>query len=347
MEQLPGYIRSVPETRNITIMDKTFSFLQFVFKVCSLAFLWHQVINMGDMAYKGRPPARSGAPLEYFNNSMKIPQGEVVWCSGPNGSDSKRTDRFCNFRNLCYSNVYERFFLNRGDLTFTNEAVERASRRISLTAVIGANMRFRYVHFPQHDVEIEQHIYRHYQKGKYFMISYGVLFTRKRTRQILNQNELASSIEKEFEISIQVVGMEDNSIMEIIRIVSCAELLISMHGALMILAMFLPRHAVVVEMYPYAINPEFYQVYQTMLNLEELNIKYIAWRNMNASNAIEPPSYRFHLNNLSEEKRLAILSRTEAPRKVCCYDPEWQYRMYQNTVVNVTEVIKLLKKHCI
>lgn len=92
-------------------------------------------------------------------------------------------------------------------------------------------------------------------------ISYGVLFTRKRTRQILNQNELASSIEKEFEISIQVVGMEDNSIMEIIRIVSCAELLISMHGALMILAMFLPRHAVVVEMYPYAINPEFYQVY--------------------------------------------------------------------------------------
>ncbi|PIK41228.1 hypothetical protein BSL78_21935 [Apostichopus japonicus] len=178
-------------------------------------------------------------------------------------------------------------------------------------------------------------------------ISYGVLFTRKRTRQILNQNELASSIEKEFEISIQVVGMEDNSIMEIIRIVSCAELLISMHGALMILAMFLPRHAVVVEMYPYAINPEFYQVYQTMLNLQDLDIKYIAWRNMNASNAIEPPSYRFHLNNLSEEKRLAILSRTEAPRKVCCYDPEWQYRMYQNTVVNVTEVIKLLKKHCI
>ena len=453
-----------------------------------MAFLWYQFINLNWTTKESNlTVAKTATPLGQFNRDMKIPEGERLWCVGPNGSNSQNTDRFCNFKNLCFSNAYKVFFLNRGDnftykgdnWTSHNQAV-RHTNHISLTTVRGANIVFDYVDYPAKDVEIPEHEYRYYQRGKYFMTSrisgyniahdihdvlmplffsmnlsqqselshslilnfrnemigdseelynifsakqpilqldfehfmpsqsvvcfedvttglvsnislwyqwgmaekhegplpnpkvtpehfrefkdyviqklgirdvtecpsmmpYGVLFSRKRHRKILNQKALIGSIENEFQLTMQVVSLEEDSVKEIIRQLSCARLLVSMHGALMILSMFLPRGAMVVEMYPYAINPDFYQVYKRMLELQDLDIEYIAWRNMNVSESVIPSGYYFLINELDVEERSAILSRTEAPRKICCTDPEWEFRIYQDTRVNVTEVIDLLK----
>ena len=63
-------------------------------------------------------------------------------------------------------------------------------------------------------------------------------------------------------------------IMEVLG--SCA-VTIGMHGSILILNMFLPRNALSVELYPYAVPPENYTPYRTMAHLPGMELKYIPW----------------------------------------------------------------------
>jgi len=52
---------------------------------------------------------------------------------------------------------------------------------------------------------------------------------------------------------------------------------VGMHGSILILNMFLPRNALSVELYPYAVPPENYTPYRTMAHLPGMELKYVAW----------------------------------------------------------------------
>ncbi|KAJ8023593.1 Protein O-linked-mannose beta-1,4-N-acetylglucosaminyltransferase 2 [Holothuria leucospilota] len=86
---------------------------------------------------------------------------------------------------------------------------------------------------------------------------YGILFSRKLNRKILNEKELVNAVSEKFNIKILELSMEANALPYIIETVSCAKLVMGIHGAMLILAMFLPPSSILLEMYPYAINPMY------------------------------------------------------------------------------------------
>ncbi|KAJ8023591.1 Protein O-linked-mannose beta-1,4-N-acetylglucosaminyltransferase 2 [Holothuria leucospilota] len=172
---------------------------------------------------------------------------------------------------------------------------------------------------------------------------YGILFSRKLNRKILNDKELANAVSEKFNIKIVELSMEVNSLSYIIETVSCAKLVMGIHGAMLILAMFLPPSSVLLEMYPYAINPAHLTPYITMALLPGMDIEYVRWRNMNSSaSLVSKKGNFFRIDHLSHEEREAILNSTEAPRRPCCKNSELRFRLYHNTIVNISEVLDIL-----
>lgn len=171
---------------------------------------------------------------------------------------------------------------------------------------------------------------------------YGVLFSRKKTRRIINELELAKTLSEELHMDVLEVSLQRNTLREIIEKVSCARFAIGMHGAILIMSMFLPTSSVLLEMFPYAINPDNQRTYKEMVRLPGMEIEYLTWRNLNASKSILSAK-RYDIDHLSEEEQQIIRSRTEVPPKVCCNDPEWKFRMYHDTVVDIKAVVNILR----
>ncbi|PIK41389.1 Protein O-linked-mannose beta-1,4-N-acetylglucosaminyltransferase 2 [Apostichopus japonicus] len=181
---------------------------------------------------------------------------------------------------------------------------------------------------------------------------YGVVFSRLRTRRLLNEKELASKIEKEFQLNMVFLHLEVNKmshISDVIKVVSCARLITGMHGAAFILSMFLQPGSVVMELYPYALNPEYLTYYKTLLHLPDMNIEYLTWRNLNQSNTVtrgfnwlHPLSNR--IVNVPRDEQLRIINSAEVPPHLCCYNTEFQFRMRQDTYVNITNIINILAR---
>jgi len=103
------------------------------------------------------------------------------------------------------------------------------------------------------------------------------IFSRKSTRLILNEQELAKALSVHFKLPICWIRLEDNSVERLAWRLTRARYAFGMHGALLILAMFLPKGATLVEGFPYGVPADNYTPYKTMLQLPGMDITYHSW----------------------------------------------------------------------
>nr|DBA24905.1 TPA: hypothetical protein GDO54_012499 [Pyxicephalus adspersus] len=175
---------------------------------------------------------------------------------------------------------------------------------------------------------------------------YIVLFTRSINRLILNEAELLLALAQEFQMRTITVSLEDNSFAEIVRLISNASMLVSMHGAQMVMSLFLPRGAAVVELFPYGINPDHYTPYKTLATLPGMELQYVAWQNTEEKNTVTFPERTWEqggIAHLEDVEQKRIKKSKEVPRHLCCRNPEWLFRIYQDTKVDVPSLIKVIR----
>lgn len=175
---------------------------------------------------------------------------------------------------------------------------------------------------------------------------YIVVFSRSTTRLILNEAELIMALAQEFQTKVVTVSMEEQSIHSIVQVISGASMLVSMHGAQLIMSLFLPRGAAVVELFPFAVNPEQYTPYKTLASLPGMDLHYISWRNSKEDNTIIHPDRPWEqggIAHLEKEEQERILSSKDVPKHLCCRNPEWLFRIYQDTLVDMPSFLEVLK----
>ncbi|XP_069504941.1 protein O-linked-mannose beta-1,4-N-acetylglucosaminyltransferase 2 [Ambystoma mexicanum] len=175
---------------------------------------------------------------------------------------------------------------------------------------------------------------------------YIVLFSRTFNRLIVNEAELILALAQEFQMKTITVSLEDHSFNDLVRLISNASMLVSMHGAQLVMSMFLPRGATVVELFPYAINPEHYTPYKTLATLPDMDLSYIAWQNTEEAHTITYPDRSWDqggINHLDKAEQERIIKSKEVPRHLCCRNPEWLFRVYQDTQVDISSLIQVIR----
>jgi len=175
-----------------------------------------------------------------------------------------------------------------------------------------------------------------------------VLLSRRYNRLILNEVDLTFALAQTFHQKVVTVAMETHSLKDMVYLVSKSSILLGMHGSLLALAMFLPQGSVLVELFPYAINPDHYTPYRTLANLWGMDMNYLAWRNVDITKTVPHPERSWDeggIVHLPEEEQQKIMSSNEVPLHLCCRNAEWLYRIYQDTVVDVDDIISLLQNN--
>ncbi|KAM9805598.1 protein O-linked-mannose beta-1,4-N-acetylglucosaminyltransferase 2 [Syngnathus typhle] len=176
---------------------------------------------------------------------------------------------------------------------------------------------------------------------------YIVVFSRLTTRLMLNEAELIVALAQEFRMKVFKVSLEEQSLASIVRVISGASVLVSMHGAQLITSLFLPRGAVVLELFPFAINPEQYAPYKTLATLPGMDLHYFSWRNSKKENTVthpDRPREQGGIAHLEKEERQRILASSEVQRHLCCDNPEWLFRIYQDTLIDIPSLLDVARK---
>ena len=174
-----------------------------------------------------------------------------------------------------------------------------------------------------------------------------VLLSRSLNRLVLNENDLSAAISSQLETQVHIAEVESMSLSEQIRLVSEASILIGMHGSSLVLSMFLQEGSALLELFPYAVPAEEYTPYRTLVGLPGMNIAYQSWENMNEDNTITHPDYPATyggISHLDKEEQDRIKASRRVKSHLCCENPEWLYRAYQDTFVDVPNVVRMVKK---
>ncbi|KAJ8037220.1 Protein O-linked-mannose beta-1,4-N-acetylglucosaminyltransferase 2 [Holothuria leucospilota] len=177
--------------------------------------------------------------------------------------------------------------------------------------------------------------------------NFGILLSRKKNRLLINEKELRTAVSDHFQVDMMELSLESNSLPYIIEKVSCAKLVIGVHGALLIMSMFLPPSSLVLEIFPYAMNPDHLTHYKTLVQLPGMDINYTFWRNSEKSKTITHPNAlpsQGGIRHLSYEEQQRIMNVTEVPHNVRGADAEWRYFLYQDTIVDIPAVIDTLTR---
>ena len=174
-----------------------------------------------------------------------------------------------------------------------------------------------------------------------------ILVSRKRSRLIMNERELLKTISMVigFEYSVIVLRMESYvNFTELASKVSCAKILLGIHGSGLALSAFLPPDAGLLELFPYAVNPNDYTPYKTLAQL--MSIPYRSWSNRWPDKSITHPDYSPGLGgikHLPPEERERIMNSTQVPKHLCCDNSEWLYRINQDTIVDTQSLAQVLQ----
>ena len=162
-----------------------------------------------------------------------------------------------------------------------------------------------------------------------------VLISRKQTRRLLNEVEVSIALANFFKKDVVFLNFESQSFNDAICMIQHADVLVGMHGAELVLALFMQPGSTVVELFPYGINPDHYTPYRTLAIIQGL--QYIAWRNMDPHNTQSYPDRspeQGGISHLSQAIKEEILASVEIPQHLCCNDPYWLHRIYQDTYVD-------------
>lgn len=176
---------------------------------------------------------------------------------------------------------------------------------------------------------------------------YILVFSRTQNRLILNEAELLLALAREFHMKTVTVSLEDHSFADVVGLVGNASMLVSMHGAQLITALFLPRGATLVELFPYAVNPEHYTPYKTLATLPGMDLHYVAWWNTAPENTVTHPERPWDeggIAHLDQAEQARILQSREVPRHLCCRNPEWLFRIYQDTRVDIPSLLQTIRR---
>ena len=174
--------------------------------------------------------------------------------------------------------------------------------------------------------------------------NYIVLLSRKDNRLITNEGELILSIARSSKMKVMSVSLETHTIADLITIVRYSRGLIGMHGSLLSLASFLPSNSILIELFPYGVNPSKYRPYRKLSELYSYNLIYQAWTNPKKENSITHPDWPADLggiHHLPPEVQKLIIDQKDVPDHLCCEDPSWLYHIYQDTVVDVEFISSL------
>lgn len=166
-----------------------------------------------------------------------------------------------------------------------------------------------------------------------------ILISRRINRLILNEVQLLKiiSIHSNYELPVVSLRLEGfTNFTDLVRSIRCAKVLIGVHGSGLVLSAFLPHDAALIEIFPFAINADHYTPYKTLCQL--LAIKYSSWTNRERENSVthaDFPASLGGINHLPPNKIKEITSASEVKRHLCCSNPEWLFRIYQDTIVDV------------
>lgn len=173
------------------------------------------------------------------------------------------------------------------------------------------------------------------------------IFSRLSTRLILNEPELARHLTAEFGLPICWVRLEKHTIPELIGILSRAPMAFGMHGSLLVLAMFMPPGAVLIEGYPYGVPAENYTPYRTMTQLRGMRMTYRSWTASSSKDVVGHPERSAReggIRHLNHTMQQFILQSSTIPTHPCCDNPHWLYRIFQDTRVNPRQIVGLFRE---
>lgn len=170
---------------------------------------------------------------------------------------------------------------------------------------------------------------------------YISIFSRTKDRLLLNEKELKTKLEEEYRLPVKVVSLENLRFDDIVAIMSRSVISIGLHGAALIYTAFMPKNSIVIELFPYAIPGENYSPYRTLAWLDGVEMTYRMWKNNDAKASFCQMGQRKNFHGIAAQDFLNAISLKTVPPHVCCGNPYWLIRIYQDTVVNVPE-IKLL-----
>lgn len=176
---------------------------------------------------------------------------------------------------------------------------------------------------------------------------YIVMFLREYNRLVLNEESVSLAMSKEFVMKVVQVSLKTHTFIQLIEVISNASALVGMHGSALILTMFLPPTAVLVEMFPFAIKPDNYLPYKTLAEIPGMNLIYASWRNYFPENTVTHPNDAPEIGgirHLSKEDQELIESNTEVAPHICCSNPFWLYRIYQDTIVDEVSFLNVVKE---
>ncbi|ESO13223.1 hypothetical protein HELRODRAFT_105809 [Helobdella robusta] len=174
----------------------------------------------------------------------------------------------------------------------------------------------------------------------------GILLIRHKNRLILNEAELVSTLVNRLGIKIRMMSLESHTLNDIIAEISNAKFIMGMHGSLLILSIFLPPGSILVELFPYAVSLNNYTPFRTVVSIPGLNVSYIAWQNTDRYKTVthpNRPAKEGGIGHLDNEERERIENSDVVSEHLCCQDPTWLFRIYQDTLVDIKEVIQLIK----
>lgn len=172
---------------------------------------------------------------------------------------------------------------------------------------------------------------------------YVSIFSRMQDRLLLNEMEIMKELEQRFGLMVRIVQLEVLAFNEIIEIMSSTIVSIGLHGSALIYTMFMPSNSVLLELFPYAVPGENYTPYRTLAWLPDIDLNYKMWINHNATCNYSQVGSRKKIDNLTPEAFLNIISLKTVPPHLCCGNLPWTVRIYQDTVVNIQEITKVIE----
>ncbi|KAJ3093023.1 hypothetical protein HK102_012232 [Quaeritorhiza haematococci] len=146
-----------------------------------------------------------------------------------------------------------------------------------------------------------------------------------KTRLILNQKDLLSSLDRYRPFKLQVYDFEEISFDEQLHVIQNTDVFIGMHGAGIAHVVYMRPGTTLIEMFPFGFQKRIYE------NLAKyVNVRYLSWRNFNVSNS------QFHWDYV-EANRL-----TDRPKELIVDQPvDWfnmdskNYWRNQDTIVDL------------
>ncbi|KAK6623961.1 hypothetical protein RUM44_010817 [Polyplax serrata] len=171
-----------------------------------------------------------------------------------------------------------------------------------------------------------------------------VIISRKKTRRILNIGRVVKIATDTYKTifavndpKVVVFDLGSSTVPKVLELISNCKLLIGIHGAEMIFSIFSKSELIVVELFPFGIQPEYVSFLKPISELQNSQLIYFSWKNKNKNNSVAHPDAHplfGGINHLNENAQRQIKSTQVVPPVECCNNPIYMYHMYQDTLVD-------------